>query len=95
MHQNPKKNDKTEWGWCSKTFVEVKREMIDTILKRQKHIEITFLKHKDVINEKEGPKFSDEMSKVFNLRNWKVVAFMPQSAANQKENPQQIKSIPC
>ena len=58
--------------------------MIDTILKRQNDAN-NFLKHKDAIHEEEDPEFLDEMSEVFDLRNWNVVAFDPQSEPNQKD----------
>ena len=61
-----------------------KREIIDTILKRQKDIASSFLEHKYAIHE-EDPEFLDEMSEVFDLRHWNVVAFDTKSESNQKD----------
>ena len=62
-----------------------KREIIDTILKRQKDIASSFLKHKYAIHEEEDPEFLDEMSEVFDLRHWNVITFDPKSEANRKD----------
>ena len=62
-----------------------KREIIDTILNRQKDIASSFLKHKYDIHEEEDPEFLDEMSEVFDLRHWNVVTFDPKSESNQKD----------
>ena len=75
------KNAEVKFTHMSKS----KKEMIDTILKRQKDIASSFLNHKDTIHETEDPDFLDEMSEIFDLRNWNVAAFDPQSESNQKD----------
>ena len=75
------KNAEVKFTHMSKS----KKEMIDTILKRQKDIARSFLNHKDSIHETEDPDFLDEMSEIFDLRNWNVAAFDPQSESNQKD----------
>ena len=54
-------------------------------MKRHRDIASSFLKHKHAIHEEEDPNFLDEMSEVFDLRHWNVVAFDPKSESNQKD----------
>ena len=61
-----------------------KKEFIDQILKRQRTIAASFLKHKDAIHDAEDPPFLDAGSDVLDLRNWNVESFNPKSTRNTK-----------
>ena len=55
------------------------KRFIDDIVKRQKTIAETFLKHKNQIHKNEDPNFRNDLSDIFDIRHWNVVAFSSKS----------------
>ena len=73
---------------CGESFTFVcksKKDLIDKILKRQKTISESFLRHKDEIHSIKDPKFLEDGSDVMDLRNWNLEAFNPKSTDNKED----------
>ena len=62
-----------------------KNQIIQSIVNRQKQIAEVFMKHKDNIHEEEDPAFLDVLSDVFDIRNWKLLAFNAATPENEKK----------
>ena len=75
-----------ENGIIKNSFIQTKhlpkseKAFIDATIKRQVKIGDIFLKHKNLIHSAEDPKFLDDLSDIFDIRNWNLVAFKSESA---------------
>ena len=80
---------------CEEKFTHccnTKKQFIDEILNRQKQIAESFLKHKETIHEKEDPTFLNDISDLFDLRNWNLSAFREEEIF-QKELDEMMKKL--
>ena len=62
-----------------------KKAFVEQVLKRQQKIATAFLRHKDNIHKEEDPQFLDSLSDIFDIRNWNLSAFDPESDMNKDD----------